>query len=53
MRCSPLSFLDVDNQQKPAFRLALVTVLQCVEGFSERQAAHAIRTRIDWKEALR
>jgi transposase len=35
------------------WRLALVTVLQCVEGLSDRQAAEAVRTRIDWKYALR
>jgi transposase len=35
------------------WRLALVTVLQFVEGLSDRQAAQAVRTRIDWKYALR
>lgn len=35
------------------WRLALVTVLQFVEGLSDRQAAEAVRTRIDWKYALR
>lgn len=34
------------------WRLALVTVLQFVEGLSDRQAAEAVRTRIDWKFAL-
>src|SRR5579862_4579624 len=34
------------------WRLALVTVLQFVEGLSDRQAAQAVRTRIDWKYAL-
>ena len=33
-------------------RLALVTVLQFVEGLSDRQAADAVRGRIDWKYAL-
>src|ERR1700704_4553774 len=33
-------------------RLALVLVLQCAEGLSDRQAADAIRGRIDWKYAL-
>jgi transposase len=33
------------------WRLALVTVLQCVEGLSDRQAADAVRSRRDWKEA--
>jgi transposase len=35
------------------WRLALVTVLQFVEGLSDRQAADAVRKRIDWKYALR
>jgi len=35
------------------WRLALVTVFQFMEGLSDRQAAHAVRTRIDWKYALR
>ncbi len=29
--------------------LALVTVLQFAEGLSDRQAAEAVRARIDWK----
>src|SRR5512144_1292138 len=33
-------------------RLALVTVLQFVEGLSDRQAADAVRGRIDWKYVL-
>src|SRR5450756_2215366 len=33
-------------------RLALATVLQFTEAFSDRQAADAIRGRIDWKYAL-
>src|SRR3982751_2924425 len=33
-------------------RLALVTVLQFVEGLSDRRAAEAVRGRIDWKYAL-
>ena len=32
-------------------RLALVSVLQFVEGLSDRQAADAVRGRIDWKYA--
>ena len=36
----------------PSWRLALVTVLQFAEGLSDRQAAHAVRGRIDWKYAL-
>ena len=33
-------------------RLALVSLLQFVEGLSDRQAADAVRSRIDWKYAL-
>jgi transposase len=33
-------------------RLALATVLQFAEGFSDRQAADAVRSRIDWKYVL-
>ena len=34
------------------WRLALVTVMQFAAGLSERQAAEAVRARIDWKYAL-
>lgn len=40
---------------QPAFapwRLALVTVMQFLENLSDRQAAQAVRSRIDWKFAL-
>lgn len=40
---------------QPAFspwRLALITVMQFAEGLSDRQAAEAVRARIDWKYAL-
>src|SRR3712207_5378201 len=40
---------------KPAlspWRLALVTVMQFAENLSDRQAAEAVRARIDWKYAL-
>ena len=43
------------NRGRPAetpWRLALVTVLQFAEGLSDRQAADAVRGRIDWKYAL-
>lgn len=36
----------------PAWRLALVTVLQFLENLSDRQAADQVRGRIDWKYAL-
>jgi len=35
-----------------SWRLVLVMVLQFVEGLSDRQAADAIHSRIDWKYAL-
>jgi transposase len=34
------------------WRLALVTLMQYAEGLTDRQAADAVRTRIDWKYAL-
>src|SRR5262250_2319056 len=34
------------------WRLALVTCFQFAEGLSDRQAADAVRSRIDWKYAL-
>jgi transposase len=34
------------------WRLALVTVMQFIENLSDRQAAEAVRARIDWKYAL-
>lgn len=37
---------------EPPWRLALVTVMQFAEGLSDRQAAEAVRARIDWKYAL-
>lgn len=40
---------------QPAFapwRLALITVMQFLENLSDRQAAEAVRSRIDWKYAL-
>lgn len=37
--------------ESPA-RIALVTVMQFAEGLSDRQAADAVRARIDWKYAL-
>ncbi len=36
----------------PPWRLALVTVRPFLEGLSDRQAADAVRARIDWKYAL-
>ena len=42
-------------RQRPAlapWRLAVILVLQFAEGLSDRQAAEAVRTRIDWKYVL-
>ena len=36
----------------PAWRLALVTLMQFLENLPDRQAADAVRARIDWKYAL-
>lgn len=43
------------QEGQPAFspwRLALVTVMQFAENLSDRQAAEAVRARLDWKYAL-
>ena len=31
------------------WRLAVVTVMPCADGLTERQAADAVRSRIDWQ----
>jgi transposase len=36
----------------PPWRLALILIFQFVEGLSDRQAADAVRGRLDWKYAL-
>ena len=51
-RTSPPSFPNEDGLRKRASQLALVCVFQFVEGLSDRQAAEAVRSRIDWKYAL-
>jgi transposase len=49
-------FADLFPQRgQPAeapWRLALVCVLQFLEGLSDRQAANAVRGRLDWKDLL-
>ncbi len=43
------------DRGQPAYapwRLALVTVFQCMENLTDRQAADAVRSRLDWKYAL-
>lgn len=37
----------------PPWRLALATILQFAEGLSDRQAAEAVHSRIDWQYLLR
>jgi transposase len=49
-------FLDLfPSRGQPAqepWRLAVITIMQYAEGLTDRQAADAVRTRIDWKYAL-
>ena len=49
-------FLDLFSKKgqpaESAWRLALVMVMQYAEGLTDRQAADAVKTRIDWKYAL-
>jgi Transposase domain (DUF772) len=45
-------FPDRGQPADAPWRLALVTVLQFVEGLSDRQAADAVRSLSDWKYAL-
>src|SRR5688572_22845942 len=56
-----IAFSDADfeglfpRRGQPAFapwRLALITVMQFLENLSDRQAADAVRSRIDWKYLL-
>jgi transposase len=58
-----LETIYTDSQFTPLFskrgqsaespwRLAVVTILQFAEGLSDRQAADAVRSRIDWKYLL-
>src|SRR3954464_2065121 len=45
-------FPDRGRPAETPWRLALVTVLQFAEGLTDRQAADAVRGRIDWKYLL-
>jgi transposase len=45
-------YSNVGQGAIPPWRLALVTVLQHGENLSDRQAANAVRGRIDWKYLL-
>ena len=46
-------FSKVGQSALPPWRLALVTIMQFRENLSDRQAAEAVRSRIDWKYLLR
>jgi transposase len=48
---APLFPAEGQPAESPA-RLALVTIMQFAEGLADRQAADAVRSRIDWKYAL-
>jgi transposase len=54
--CHDSDFADLFSQRgQPAaapWRLALVTIMQFAEGLTDRQAAEAVATRIDWKYVL-
>ena len=43
---------NVGQLAEAPWRLALVTVMQFAENLTDRQAAEAVRVRIDWKYAL-
>jgi transposase len=43
------SFPESGQPGQSPFRLALITILQFLEGLSDRNAADAVRGRIDWK----
>ena len=45
-------FPNVGRLAESPWRLALVTVMQFAENLTDRQAADAVRGRIDWKYAL-
>jgi transposase len=45
-------FAKLGQPGLPPWRLALITILQFRENLSDRQAAEAVRARIDWKYLL-
>jgi transposase len=45
-------YAEVGQPAIAPWRLALVSVMQFAENLSDRQAAEAVRARIDWKYAL-
>jgi transposase len=50
--CFAALFPDRGQPAETPWRLALITVLQYAGGLADRQAAEAVRSRIDWKYAL-
>jgi len=50
-QCADL-YPHVGQPAEAPWRLALVTILQFAENLTDRQAADAVRGRIDWKYAL-
>ena len=45
-------YSKVGQPAEAPWRLALVSIMQFAEGLADRQAADAVRSRIDWKYAL-
>lgn len=45
-------FPPLGHPALPPWRLALVTVFQFLEHLTDREAAHQVRARVDWKYAL-
>ena len=41
-------FSKLGQPAEPPWRLVLVTIMQFAEGLPDRQAADAVRSRIDW-----
>src|ERR671925_1044568 len=52
MKILLISFPVAVNPPRLAFRLAMVTLMQYGEGLTDRQAADAVRTRMDWKSVF-
>ncbi len=50
--CLLTSLRRVGSPPRRPGELALTTVMQCAEGLSDRQAADAVCSRIDWQYAL-
>ncbi len=49
---APLFAVQGQPAESPA-RLMLITIFQFMDGLTDRQAADAVRSRIDWKCATR